>query len=93
MFRLTTARLVAALLTVLLMPASLTMAQGDKNLELTKKLKARKIERFFGRAEASKTIDAALKAKIGKLRPGAVLGGEYGAVHDRDSENRATGIA
>ena len=56
-------------------------AQGDRNLELAKKLKERKITRFFQKIEANETIDAATKAKIMKLQRGALLGGEFGCIH------------
>lgn len=82
MLRLGTALLVFVFLpSTVLLTSTTANAQGERNLELAKKLKERKVERFFGRIESNKTLDATLKAKIAKLKPGAVLGGEYGAIH------------
>ena len=67
-------------LAVLGLPST-TFAQGERNLELAKKLKERKIQRFFQKIEARQDLDAELKARIVKLQPGAILGGEYGAIH------------
>ncbi|MHC4938250.1 MAG: tetratricopeptide repeat protein [Planctomycetota bacterium] len=60
---------------------SLGFAEGERNLELAKKLKERKIERFFSKVEKRDDLDAELKERIAKLKPGAILGGEYGCIH------------
>ena len=56
-------------------------AQDGRNLELAKKLKERKIARFFSKTEARKDIDAQTMEKIARLKPGALLGGELGCIH------------
>ncbi|MHC4971043.1 MAG: tetratricopeptide repeat protein [Planctomycetota bacterium] len=65
----------------LLMAPALVAAQETKNAELARKLKERKIARFFKTLEGHEALDAALKAKILKLKEGATLGGEYGCIH------------
>jgi len=57
------------------------VAEDARNLELARKLKERKIARFYAKIEARTDIDAALKAKIVALQKGALLGGEYGCIH------------
>ena len=69
------------LITILLALATVTFAQGERNLELAKKLKERKIQRFFKKIAENDTIDAGTKAKIMKLQRGAILGGEFGCIH------------
>ena len=61
--------------------AALAWAQAGPNAELARKLKERKIQRFFSRIEKDDSIPAVDKAKIMKLREGGILGGEYGAIH------------
>jgi len=61
--------------------ATVAVAEGERNLELAKKLKERKVQRFFSKTEKRQDLDAALKASIAKLQPGAILGGEYGCIH------------
>jgi tetratricopeptide (TPR) repeat protein len=61
--------------------ATLGFAEGERNLELAKKLKERKVQRFFSKTEKRQDLDAELKASIAKLQPGAMLGGEYGCIH------------
>ncbi len=56
-------------------------AQDGRNLELAKKLKERKIARFFSKTEARKDIDAQTMKKIARLKPGALMGGELGCIH------------
>ncbi|MHC4493768.1 MAG: tetratricopeptide repeat protein, partial [Planctomycetota bacterium] len=65
---------------LLIVPA-LVAAQETKNAELARRLKERKIARFFKAIEGHEALDAALKAKISKLKEGATLGGEYGCIH------------
>ena len=65
----------------LLLAPGLVAAQETKNAELARKLKERKIARFFQAIEGHEALDAALKAKISKLKEGATLGGEYGCIH------------
>ena len=60
--------------------AAFAAADGSKNAELAKKLKQRKIDRFFESIEASK-LDEAAKKKVLLLKDGAVLGGEFGCIH------------
>ncbi|MEM8885298.1 MAG: tetratricopeptide repeat protein [Planctomycetota bacterium] len=69
------------ILTTALLICAAAFAQGERNLELAKKLKERKIQRFFKAIEANETMDAALRKKVMGLRNGAILGGEYGAIH------------
>jgi len=65
----------------LLVVAALVAAQETKNAELARKLKERKIARFFKTIEGHEALDQALKAKILELEDGATLGGEYGCIH------------
>ena len=67
------------LFTLMLVPFA--FAEGERNLEQAKKLNELKIQRFFKKMEARADLDAATKAKIAKLRPGALVGGEYGCMH------------
>ena len=55
--------------------------QDGRNLELVKKLKERKIARFFSKLEARKDVDAQLMQKLLRTRQGALLGGELGCIH------------
>jgi len=71
--------ILAALLGLVAVPAA--RAEGERNLELAKKLRERKIERFFKKVDARTDLDADMKARIAKLQAGAVLGGEYGCIH------------
>ncbi len=68
------------LLFLLIAPVLVT-AQETRNAELARKLKERKIARFFQALDKHEALDAALKQKILKLREGATLGGEYGCIH------------
>jgi tetratricopeptide (TPR) repeat protein len=68
------------LLFLLIVPA-IAAAQETKNAELARRLKERKIARFFQAIEGRQGLDAALKAKILALKEGATLGGEYGCIH------------
>jgi TolA-binding protein len=65
---------------VVLLLAALAAAEATKNADLAEKLKARKIERFFGKIAAS-DIDAEAKKKVLLLKDGAILGGEFGCIH------------
>ena len=56
-----------------------TGATAD-NAELAKRLKQHKIDKFFASVESSR-IDAAAKKKVMLLRDGAILGGEFGCIH------------
>ncbi len=64
----------------ILLVAAFAAADATKNADLAKKLKQRKIDRFFKTIEASK-LDEADKKKILLLQEGAILGGEYGCIH------------
>jgi tetratricopeptide (TPR) repeat protein len=64
-----------------LLLCALAAAEGERNLELAKKLKERKVDRFFKKIAARDDLDAALKERIAKLQAGAILGGEYGCIH------------
>ena len=48
---------------------------------LAERLRQRKIDRFFKSIEADNGLDAATKQKLMALKEGALLGGEYGAIH------------
>ena len=66
---------------LLLVVPAFVAAQETKNAELARKLKERKIARFFQTVEGHESLDAVLKAKVAKLKDGATLGGEYGCIH------------
>lgn len=70
-----------ALLLVLPLLTLPAQAEDARNLELAKKLKQRKIARFFSRTSARTDLDATVKAKVLELQKGALLGGEYGCIH------------
>jgi tetratricopeptide (TPR) repeat protein len=57
-------------------------AAADTNTSaLAEKLRQRKIDRFFKSLEEEKGLHAGMKEQLLKLREGALLGGEYGAIH------------
>ena len=68
-------------LSLTLMTALVAAQQAAPNAELAKKLKQRKIDRFFKQIEADRLMPGPLKAKVLKFREGATLGGEYGCIH------------
>ena len=65
-------------LTTLLLLTALTLADGAA--DMAKKLKQRKIDRFFKTISES-DIDAEAKKQVMLLKDGAILGGEYGCIH------------
>jgi len=67
--------------TALLLVAVPVHAQGTAQAEAIEQLKQRKIERFFRKIEADATLDAAQKERLLRLKEGALLGGEYGCIH------------
>jgi len=68
------------LLPLLPLLCALAAAEGPK-AELVKKMQERKIERFFAHVEADRHLDPVARAKILKLREGALLGGEFCCMH------------
>jgi TolA-binding protein len=70
-----------ALLILALLPATLLAQDDATNAKLAEKLKQRKIARFFKRIEANENLDAATRTKLLALKEGAILGGEYGCIH------------
>ena len=66
------------ILIVVFLASSVGLAQG--NTELADKLKQRKIDRFFLKISES-DLDAESKKKVQLLKDGAVLGGEFGCIH------------
>ena len=56
-------------------------AQDARKLEEAKAFKQKKIEFFFRKMAERNDLDAATKAKIMELRKGALLGGEFGCIH------------
>ena len=67
-----------ALALLFVLPAS---AQDARKLEEAKAFKQKKIAFFFNKTAARTDLDAATKAKIMELQKGALLGGEYGCIH------------
>lgn len=62
--------------------ASFAAADGSRNAELAKRLKQHKIDKFFAHVESgSSEIDAEARTRILLLREGAILGGEFGCIH------------
>jgi len=61
--------------------AAIGFAEGERNREQARILNQRKIDRFFKKMAEREDVDAATKEKIAKLQPGALLGGEYGCMH------------
>ena len=62
----------------LLLIAAIALAGGAT--EMAEKLKQRKIDRFFKTISES-DLDAAAKKRVMLLKDGAVLGGEFGCIH------------
>ena len=60
--------------------AAFAAADATKNAKLIQELKQRKIDRFFKTIEASK-LDADAKKRVMLLKDGAILGGEFGCIH------------
>ncbi|MHC4957210.1 MAG: tetratricopeptide repeat protein [Planctomycetota bacterium] len=65
---------------IVLILAAFAAADGSKNAELAKRLKQHKIDKFFASVEAAK-LDADAKKKVMLLKDGAILGGEFGCIH------------
>jgi tetratricopeptide (TPR) repeat protein len=67
-----------ALAVLIALPAN---AEDARKMELAKKLRERKVTRFFQKVAAREDIDADKKKKIMLFKEGALLGGEYGCIH------------
>jgi TolA-binding protein len=60
--------------------AAFAAADTSKNAELAKRLRQHKIDKFFASVESGK-LEAEAKKRILLLRDGAILGGEFGCIH------------
>ncbi len=66
---------------VLLLLAAAAAAAPDDSAALAERLQQARIERFFKQLDGRAGIDEALKARVLRLRDGALLGGEYDCIH------------